>query len=71
MTLGLVCLPPSVFPLDQRTRLTCAANQCVTPVLFCDAVIFNWVDGQKFVNAGFCSHACALNSISTTNMPRA
>lgn len=71
MTIGLVHLSPSVFPLDQKTRLKCAAPQCEKPILFCDTVIFNWVDGQKFANAGFCCYACALTSMSTINMPRA
>lgn len=71
MKIGLVHLSPLVFPLDQKTRLKCAANGCEKPMLFCESVIFNWVDGQKFANAGFCCYACALTSMSTENMPMA
>lgn len=71
VTLGFVHLSPSIFPIDPKMRLKCAANQCEKSVLFCDAVIFNWVDRQKFSNAAFCSYACALSSVLTTNMPRA
>lgn len=67
----IVNLSPAVFPLDQRTPLTCASTACTKQIMFCEAIVWNWHDGTKSMNAGFCSNACALDSMATEGMPRA
>ena len=64
-------LSPAVFPLDQRTPLKCVNGDCNKQIMFCEAVIFNWHDGAKHNNAGFCTNVCALTCMTPPTMARA
>jgi hypothetical protein len=62
---------PGIFPLSQNTPLKCANGSCDKPMLFCEAVIFNWHDGKQHHNAGFCTSACALTCMNPATMAKA
>lgn len=69
--LNLIPLSPSIFPLDQRTELKCANKECGTSFMFCDAIVWNYHDGSRSNNNGFCSHTCALDCMQPSALPRA
>lgn len=69
--LNFTFVAPQHIPADQRMRLRCAAASCNEVVIFCDASVWTWMEGDRFHTAAFCSQEHALMSMNPMAMGRA